>query len=200
MGMTSTNIEIKASGLRQDGFCVFERDEAPLSQNEWSAVQNAVLGDPSRFIEVASGDTSEKTRVLVHRLLRDGAPPKPVDPQIADRLMAVIGSRKCMDLYEQILDKGPLMIRRAQAHILDTGGFIGRHVDSESSPHYLAAVVLLLERAHEGGAFVIYRDEKEPLELTDFSMLITDADLPHEVLPVVAGRRCTLAFWLAQAQ
>lgn len=197
--MTAGQTYPKALGLQQEGFCVFEVDQCPFSTEEWSTIRELVLDDSSRFTVVEAGDTNEATRVFVHRLLYDGNPPVAADPPLAEALLAVIGSPARMALYEQILGTGPLMVRRAQAHILTSGGFIGRHIDSESSPHYLAAVILLLQRAKQGGAFVIYRTGKHPLELCDFSMLVTDADLPHEVLTVTDGQRCTLAFWLARA-
>ena len=91
------------------------------------------------------------------------------------------------------------MVRRAQAHITEQGGFISLHRDSDSSKHYVAAVVLLFNPAEEGGEFVIGHRNGARMTLPDFSMLITDADLPHEVTRVVRGERRSLAFWLADA-
>ncbi|MFK4583651.1 2OG-Fe(II) oxygenase [Bradyrhizobium ottawaense] len=197
--MTACEADAKTTSLQREGFCVFSVDQCPFSTEEWSEIQELVLGDPSRFSVVNAGDTNEATRVLVHRLLHDGSPPVAVDPARAATLLTIIGSPARMALYERILGTSPLIIRRAQAHVLTSGGFIGRHIDRESSPHYLAAVILLLERSIQGGSFVIYRTSKPSLELNDFSVLITDAELPHEVLAVTEGQRCTLAFWLARA-
>lgn len=157
------------------------------------------MSDPDRFVVVTSGDTDEAVSVRVHRLLIDGDEPRATDAVLVDALLAIVATPNKLALYEKILACEPLVVRRMQAHILAEGEFIGRHRDSDSSNRYLAAVVVQLNAAEVGGGFAIYPPDRPTLLLHDFTVLITDAELEHEVMPVITGRRCTLAFWLARA-
>jgi hypothetical protein len=193
--------ELKSDGphiVTRDGFAVYSISESPFDEAEWDRLRLLTIDEPDGFELVTSGDTKEPASVLVKRVLVDGSPPSVPHPDFAAAVLALIGTPERLAFFERAVGRSGLMIRRAQAHILPVGGYIGRHRDSESSRHYLAAVVLLLKPAEVGGHFVVHvGDGQRSHILRDFAMLITDAELPHEVTPVEAGERCTLAFWLA---
>lgn len=190
--------QTRPSHFQQTGYAVFGADDCPFVSDELIAIRGLAADDAERFVLVTTGDTDEAASVNVHRLLIDGDPPAATNEQRVEALLAIVAAPDKMAMYRDILGSGPLMVRRMQAHILTEGEFIGRHRDSESSDRYLAAVVVQLERAAAGGAFAIYPPGSDALLLSDFTVLVTDAELEHEVLPVTAGRRCTLAFWLAR--
>lgn len=188
---------VHQSRFIDEGYAVFSAGESPFTPGECEGLRRLLFGDASRFNLVTTGDTSEPTSVYVNRLLLDGNSPKSPDKNFADDLLGIIGTSEKLQFIHRIIGKPNLMVRRAQAHILREGGYIARHRDSESSEHYVAAVVLQFEVAKEGGDFVIGRSDGSSLTLPKFWMLITDAELPHEVTSVVRGERRTLAFWLA---
>lgn len=198
MPQADNAMQTDCSSYRENGYLVLQHQELPFSRAEWNSLTALALDDSRRFEIVTSGDTTEPTDVLVHRILRDGDPPQADDPELAKAVLGIVGSPERLAFYERVLGEEDLMIRRAQAHILGTAGFIGRHRDSESSPHYLAAVVLQLRPAGSGGAFAVYGVDDQPKVIDRFAMLMTDAELPHEVLPVQSGQRSSLAFWLAK--
>ncbi|WFU31436.1 2OG-Fe(II) oxygenase [Bradyrhizobium brasilense] len=192
--------ESLADRFRQTGYLAFGSHDCPFSPEERARIRHLVMNDPDRFVVVTTGDTDEAVSVRVHRLLVDGERPRATDAVLVDALLAIVAAPGKLALYETILASDPLVVRRMQAHELAEGEFIGRHRDSESSKRYLAAVIVQLNAAEAGGAFAIYPPDRPALLLHDFTVLVTDAELEHEVTPVTAGQRCTLAFWLARAE
>jgi 2OG-Fe(II) oxygenase superfamily len=180
------------------GYLALQAGETPYSSAEWEELKHLMLNYRLRFKLAKSGDTGEAADVSVLGIVHDGNPPTDDDPALANALLRLIGSPVQMAFYERILGEKDLVIRRAQAHILGPAGFIGRHRDNESNPDYLAAVVLQLRPAERGGAFALYHPDGCTDVVDRFAMLITDADLPHEVLQVQSGQRASLAFWLAK--
>jgi 2OG-Fe(II) oxygenase superfamily len=189
-----------ADQFRQTGYLAFGSHDCLFSLEERASIRHLAMNDPDRFVVVTTGDTDEAVSVRVHRLLIDGDKPRATDAVLVDALLAIVAAPSKLALYETILASDPLVVRRMQAHVLAEGEFIGRHRDSESSKRYLAAVIVQLNAAEAGGGFAIYPPDRPTLLLHDFTVLVTDAELEHEVRPVIAGRRCTLAFWLARAE
>ncbi|WP_076862097.1 2OG-Fe(II) oxygenase family protein [Bradyrhizobium mercantei] len=192
--------ESLADQFRQTGYLAFGSHDCPFSPEERARIRHLAMNDPDRFVVVSTGDTDEAVSVRVHRLLIDGDRPRATDAVLVDALLDIVAAPGKLALYENILASEPLVVRRMQAHVLAEGEFIGRHRDSESSKRYLAAVIVQLNAAEAGGGFAIYPPDRPALFLHDFTVLVTDAELEHEVMPVMAGRRCTLAFWLARAE
>lgn len=188
-----------ANRFKEAGYLAFASEDSPFSIEERGLIRHLAVSDPSRFTVVNTGDTKEAAAVYVHRLLVDGDTPRSTDVRRVDALLDIVATPSKLALYGNILETDRLAVRRMQAHALASGGFIGRHRDSESSDRYLAAIVIQLDAADAGGDFVIHRPDAPTLLLHDFSVLVTDAKLEHEVSPVLAGRRHTLVFWLAQA-
>ncbi|WP_316162862.1 2OG-Fe(II) oxygenase family protein [Bradyrhizobium sp. SZCCHNRI20481] len=189
-----------ADQFKQTGYLAFGLHDCPFSPEERASIRHLAMSDPGRFVVVTTGDTDEAVSVRVHRFLIDGDEPRATDPVLVEALLAIVASPGRLALFEKILACDPLVVRRMQAHVLCAGEFIGRHRDSDSSKRYLAAVIVQLDAAEAGGAFAIYPPDRPALLLQDFTVLVTDAELEHEVRPVLAGRRCTLAFWLARAE
>jgi 2OG-Fe(II) oxygenase superfamily len=186
-----------AEQFQRSGYVLFNKGESPLSPTARARLEDLAYGDQSRFALSTAGDTNEEAFVRVHRLLHDGNPPRPADPVLMEQVMEIIGAPAMIEFYENALGRDNLMIRRAQAHIITTGGHIGRHRDDESSPHYFAAVILMFRSADEGGDFLVFGDDGTARAFNHYDMIITAAELPHEVERVEAGERRSLAFWLA---
>jgi predicted 2-oxoglutarate/Fe(II)-dependent dioxygenase YbiX len=95
----------------------------------------------------------------------------------------------------------------------ETGGFYKRHVDRAHVPAWpmtarrRVTIVLFLESSREaeraggfsGGLLRLYPDEHtQPVDITPTrgTLVAFPADMPHEVTPVIAGRRDTIVDWL----
>jgi predicted 2-oxoglutarate/Fe(II)-dependent dioxygenase YbiX len=78
--------------------------------------------------------------------------------------------------------------------------FIGYHLDVDSNPDYLAAVVIQIGEEFEGGDYVVYKnkEDKKPNVFKPFyqSMIISNCLRPHEVTKITSGERVSLVFFL----
>ena len=54
-----------------------------------------------------------------------------------------------------------LYIRRVQVNKMCQDSFIGYHLDVDSNPDYLAAVVIQIGAEFEGGDYVVYKNKEE---------------------------------------
>jgi hypothetical protein len=116
----------------------------------------------------------------------------------ADRILRVLGKSAALEHWREALGAPRVVIRRAQTNVIHPGGYIGVHTDSESNPEYLANVVLGLTDDYVGGDYVTHRDGvSQVYRLRRGAVLVSLNDIPHEVTPVTAGERRTLAFFLA---
>lgn len=200
METKSINIKTARDEFRNTGLIFFPLEDSPFSEEEWILMKNQIPIELSLYEHVETGDTDEPTFVSVLRLLNEGNPPNVANPSIAKKLLKIFGSKEKIAFYEQILGENDLMIRRAQVNFMSKGGYIGYHRDSDSSTHYIAAIILLFEAAVDGGKFVVYSKNESPAEFGYFTMLITHADLPHQVTEVREGQRRSLVFWLSKKE
>ena len=101
---------------------------------------------------------------------------------------------------EIISHEKELYIRRVQVNKMYKDSFIGYHLDVDSNPDYLAAVVIQIGAEFEGGDYVVYKnkEDKKPNVFKPFyqSMIISNCLRPHEVTKVVSGERISLVFFL----
>ena len=93
-----------------------------------------------------------------------------------------------------------LYIRRVQVNKMSTNSFIGYHLDVDSNPDYIAAVVIQIGASFTGGDYVVYtnKDDKDPNIFKPFyqSMIISNCKRPHEVTKILSGERISLVFFL----
>ena len=118
-------------------------------------------------------------------------------PTLAPLVLDIIGAKDKLAFYERVTGISQLMIRRAQIHVMAPGGHVAYHRDIDSNTLYVAAVVLQFSAAAKGGEFMVHSRSNQMFRVKEFAMLMTQAELPHEVITVEKGKRVTLAFWLA---
>jgi hypothetical protein len=121
-----------------------------------------------------------------------------VNQAAADRILNILCKESAMRFWREILGVCRVVLRRSQTNVIRAGGYIGVHTDSESNPEYLANVVIGLTDLYTGGHYNTYRDSRvQSFRLDRGAVLVSLNDIPHEVTPVIAGERRTLASFLA---
>jgi predicted 2-oxoglutarate/Fe(II)-dependent dioxygenase YbiX len=85
----------------------------------------------------------------------------------------------------------------------EVGDFFSSHVDDKpSAPYRKISIVIFVSDDQEGGELVLYglfpdkdKDLGLPFRGAPGTLLAFPSDLPHEVKPVLAGRRLTIVSW-----
>jgi hypothetical protein len=182
------------------GYVTFAKDSHELEFIDWDLLTRLIPLDYGQYEYIESGDTDESTSVYVYRVLLEGNPPTLMNADVSSKILKIVGSERALKFFEELTGNKDLFIRRSQIHILPKEGHVGYHIDSHSSPHYKTAVVFQIKHADAGGEFMVYPDNKPATSVGHFDVLVTDAELPHEVKKVIAGNRISLVFWLADSK
>ena len=88
-----------------------------------------------------------------------------------------------------------------QYNILGEGCFVGLHLDTDSNPDYLVAVVIQFGDEFSGGEYVVYGGDQPPRRYSPEknSIIVSNCDYEHEVTKVTAGQRKSLVFFLSES-
>ena len=135
----------------------------------------------------------------VGRLITDIDQPKLVNESISKQVIDIVGSNKRMEFYKFLLDRSELHIRRMQYNVMGESCFVGMHLDTDSNPDYLVAVVIQLGENFKGGEYVVYGGGKPPRSFSPprFSVIFSDCRYEHEVKKIKTGLRKSLVFFLS---
>lgn len=190
--MQTRTIDQLAHHFESDGAVVVQRDEIPLSAEQWRCVE-AMVQD-IEYARIVGGDTGDAHSVWVGRFVNDVDTPQLLH-DTSEQLLNVLFSEPMHRFFGQIIGTRPLCVRRCQANRLFEGDFIGYHIDRDTTPDYLATAIFQLSDAFEGGEFVLYHPDRGhyTVNLPKYSLLLNRGDIPHEVLPVKQGMRQSLA-------
>ena len=142
--------------IQNDGVIALDQPDTPLDVDEWDRLDQ--LTSDEEIYSAPVFDGKPMYFFITAELLKDRTIPETVPPKnVAENVLAIIGSDKMMDFYKQVLDEEGLYIRRAGIIWYPPGGFLGQHADQEKVwPHYLAAVVLHFSEDFSGGEYVAY--------------------------------------------
>ena len=157
------------------------------------------LADKLPFEHIEIGDADEPNSLEVGRLITDIDKPKLVNDLISNQVIDIVGSDERMKFYKFLLDKPELYIRRMQYNVMGEGCFVGLHLDTDSNPDYLVAVVVQLGGEFKGGEYVVYGGGIPPRSFspTRFSVIFSDCRYEHEVTKIKSGLRKSLVFFLS---
>ena len=147
------------------------------------------------------GDAGEKNKVEVGRFMTDVDRPEVVNNEYSKKVLNILNDIKYKKIFGEIISyEKELYVRRVQVNKMYKDSFIGYHLDVDSNPDYLAAVVIQIGAEFEGGDYVVYKnkDDKNPNVFKPFyeSMIISNCLRPHEVTKIVSGERISLVFFL----
>ena len=190
-----TKLDLKQQ-LQQTGALQFDAADVPLSQTQWLELES--ISQQVNYEHIIGGDAGEGHSVHVSRFINDVTEPVDLQP-IATRLKAITMSETMLRFYQRFTGTQKLCLRRCQANLLKTDDFIGKHIDQHSNPDYFASVVFHFDSAYEGGDFISQPDsiKKKTFHPVAHSVVINAGHVWHEVKPVSAGERRTLACFLS---
>lgn len=175
-----------------------------LKDSFFSNLDFEILKDSSENIEyetVHIGDAGEKNKVEVGRFMTDVEKPEIVNNEYSEKVLKILNDNNYKKIFGEIIsyDK-ELYVRRVQVNKMYKDSFIGYHLDVDSNPDYLAAVVIQIGAEFKGGDYVVYinKEDKRPNIFKPFyqSMIISNCLRPHEVTKIVSGERISLVFFL----
>jgi hypothetical protein len=196
--MTSHYLELHDKFVNY-GTILLKLGEHPLTEAELDRLDQ--LSDASHvpYEHVLIGDAGEDNFVDVARFMTDVEAPSVVNEEAANEVLAILGSPKMMQFYDQVIGTD-LVIRRCQVNLLQKGGFVGFHLDTDSNPDYTSPIVLQFSSDYEGGNYVVHHPAHSAQEfrMPRYSMIISSCDLPHEVSEVTSGRRKSLVYFLSK--
>lgn len=180
------------------GFVLIEESQGLFSEEEFSEIEEICQDVDKELVEI--GDADEPTHLEVGRFLTDVEKVEQVNRPLSDNLLNIIFSAERMEFYKEVLQEPILHVRRAQFNSMGRGGFIGRHLDVDSNPDYIVAIIIQFGEDYGGGEFVIYPDGQDPTvyKTRRFSTAISNCHLEHEVKPITHGTRGSLVYFLSK--
>ncbi|WP_150467174.1 2OG-Fe(II) oxygenase [Francisella sp. SYW-9] len=149
---------------------------------------------------IDKGDTDEKAKAKVGRLIEDKIDqnPKIVNKDTSTKVLDIL--YKKINFFEEILEGGKKYIIRAQVNVLEKGGFVSKHIDTDSNEDYEASVIIQLGKGFKGGEFVThYKNQVKKIKPEYRSITVTSGRLIHEVKEVTDGERISFVFFLSSA-
>ena len=179
--MENIYLEEKSSYLTDGTIMLEEEKNNIFSHEELEKLESLADKLPIEHVEI--GDADEPNYLDVGRLITDIDQPKLVNESIFKQVIDIAGSNKRMEFYKFLLDRSELHIRRMQYNVMGEGVFVGMHLDTDSNPDYLVAVVIQLGENFKGGEYVVYvvvenlQDHFPPR----FSVIFSDCRYEHEV-------------------
>ena len=92
--------------------------------------------------------------------MTDVKKPRVVNQKYSKKVLKVLNDNY-LPIFKKIVHKKKLFIRRAQVNNMTKNAFVGYHLDIDSNPDYLYAVVLQLGSKFTGGKYVVYKNKKK---------------------------------------
>tara|TARA_B100000780_G_scaffold155592_1_gene108795 strand:- start:8436 stop:9059 length:624 start_codon:yes stop_codon:yes gene_type:complete len=194
------NVENLKKRYDKHGTIMFDLERSFFSDDDFKNLEELFAKLPYEY--VSTGDAGEDNSVEVGRLMTDIKNPKVVNESIANLALKILNKEKHLNFYKKLLNRDELHLRRVQVNKMHKDAFVGYHLDIDSNPDYLAAVVVQFGRDFKGGDYIVYEDKKDDVGLcyAPFyqSMIISNCNNPHEVTKIEKGTRISLVFFLCE--
>lgn len=186
------------TNYQSDGCTLIAEDAVPLTTAQWQAILQ--LCQSVDYEKVVGGDTGDAHSVWVGRFVNDVVLPEHYSERTPE-LLEIIMSPTMQRWYSQCTGlEEPLCLRRCQANKMQSGDFIGYHIDRDTTPDYDATFIFHLSQEYQGGEFVVHHPQQGSLRYTtrQHQVMLNRGDIPHEVLPIATGMRLSLACFLSR--
>mgnify|MGYP000530626708 CR=1 FL=1 len=189
------NIQLYKKNLQKYGTILIDKENSFIENIDFSKIEINLKKLPKELIKI--GDAGEKNDVFVSRLMTDIKEPIIVNKRYSKKVLTILED-SYLDIFKRIVNKKKLFIRRAQVNFMSKNRFVGYHLDIDSNPDYLYAVVLQLGSKFTGGDYVVYKNKKKNIFKPKYkSIIISDCKIPHEVSKVKSGKRVSFVFFLS---
>ena len=195
----NTNLNLLKKDYQDKGTVLFNLKDSFFENIDFEALKDASKNIPYETVQI--GDAGEKNKVEVGRFMTDIDKPQIVNNKYSKKVLNILNKANYKKIFGEIIShEKELYIRRVQVNKMCKDSFIGYHLDVDSNPDYLAAVVIQIGAEFEGGDYVVYKnkEDKKPNVFKPFyqSMIISNCLRPHEVTKIVSGERISLVFFL----
>ena len=195
----NTNLNLLKKDYQDKGTVLFNLKDSFFENLDFETLKDASKNISYETVQI--GDAGEKNKVEVGRFMTDIDKPEIVNNEYSEKVLNILNKVKYKNFFGKIVSyKKELYIRRVQINKMCADSFIGYHLDIDSNPDYLAAVVIQIGAEFEGGDYVVYTNQKDnnPNVFKPFyqSMIISNCSRPHEVTKIVSGKRISLVFFL----
>jgi hypothetical protein len=193
------NLKEYKTKYKEFGTAYIGLEENLFTPNEIKELKELCLSVPKEHITV--GDAGEMNFLNVGRFMVDKKNPELVNHKFSEPLLKIISNNKIKDALSEILSirKDEINLRRVQFNEIGENCFVGRHLDTDSNPDYLAACVVQLGDKFKGGKYRVFQKNDEFIDYTPEygSLIISDCMYPHEVTKVESGLRGSLVFFIS---
>ena len=184
---------------QEKGSVLFDLKGSFFNDKDFETLKDA--SENISYETVHIGDAGEENKVEVGRFMTDVDKPELVNNEYSKKVLNILNNIKYKKIFKEIISyEKELYVRRVQVNKMHKDSFIGYHLDVDSNPDYLAAVVIQIGAEFKGGDYVVYtnKDDKNPNVFKPFyeSMIISNCFRPHEVTKIVSGERISLVFFL----
>ena len=184
---------------QEKGTVLFDLKSSFFRNIDFETLKDASEDIPYETVHI--GDAGEENKVEVGRFMTDVVKPEVVNNEYSKKVLNILNDINYKKIFGEIISyEKELYVRRVQVNKMYKNSFIGYHLDVDSNPDYLAAVVIQIGAEFEGGDYVVYtsKEDKNPNVFKPFyeSMIISNCLRPHEVTKVVSGERISLVFFL----
>ena len=194
------NVENLKKRYDKHGTIMFDLERSFFLDDDFKNLEELFAKLPYEY--VSTGDAGEDNSVEVGRLMTDIKNPKVVNESIANLALKILNKEKHLKFYKKLLNRDELHLRRVQVNKMHKDAFVGYHLDIDSNPDYLAAVVVQFGRDFKGGDYIVYENKKDNVGLcyAPFyqSMIVSNCNNPHEVTKIEKGTRISLVFFLCE--
>lgn len=184
-----------------NGTAYVKINDSPLSEKDLDNLNNFCNDVEKEFIKI--GDAGETNYLHVGRFMTDVEEPEKVDNQFSEKVIEILSSKKMLGFIKEVCNlKDDVYIRRIQYNEIGKDCFVGYHLDKDSNPDYIAAIVLQLGTNFNGGLYRVFNkfNKKKYIDYKPEygSLLISDCNYPHEVTRVESGKRGSLVFFISK--
>ncbi len=182
--------------LKKFGTVLIKGRDSFIKIKDFTIIEKLLHKIPKEYVQI--GDAGEKNNVNVSRLMTDIKRPEIVNKKYSKHVLDILNI-KYLDVLKKIVSKKTLYIRRAQVNFMKKNSFVGYHLDIDSNPDYLYAVIIQLGHKYSGGNYVVYKNKNKKIFKPDYkSIIISDCKIPHEVSKVTSGQRTSFVFFLSK--
>jgi len=184
-----------------NGTAYVKINDSPLSEKDLDNLNKFCNEVEKEFIKI--GDAGETNYLHVGRFMTDVEEPEKVDNQFSEKVIEILSSKKMLGFIKEVCNlKDDVYIRRIQYNEIGKDCFVGYHLDKDSNPDYIAAIVLQLGTNFNGGLYRVFNkfNKKKYIDYKPGygSLLISDCNYPHEVTRVESGKRGSLVFFISK--
>ena len=182
--------------LKKIGTILIPETDSFINKDDFTKIEKILKKIPRELVRI--GDAGEKNNVYVSRLMTDIKKPIVVNKKYSNMVLNIL-NEKYLGFFEKIVNRKKLYIRRAQVNNMSKNAFVGYHLDIDSNPDYLCAIVLQLGSEFTGGEYVVYKKKTKRIFRPKYkSIIISDCKIHHEVTKVRSGKRISFVFFLSE--